>query len=247
MSNLKATTTAGIRRRLEDRRTRGGRRKRKVDELGGNKTRVLCREFECTYTRVNGRVQVIIQCMVKEKEREKTGRKREKEKERYKFHDRYFHKISRPRATVNRPLIAEILCGAWHVFILTGKSLIVAAMGNRRWTAVDRYSYRDKTTSKDYGHVLTARDVRNAIFWEFLTYGSLLLTLCGSKDIPHHTNTTQIHNNVSEKIELLLRCLRQLLKIIEIYLMYMKLRGLYLQTLYTEVISNLIFYDKQKK
>lgn len=89
-----------------------------------------------------------------------------------------FHKISRrPRATVNRPLIAEILCGAWHVFILTGKSLIVAAMGNRRWTAVDRYSYRDKTTLKDYSHVLTARGVRR-FFENFLHTASLLLILC---------------------------------------------------------------------
>lgn len=94
------------------------------------------------------------------------------------FMTEIFHKISRrPRATVNRPLIAEILCGAWHVFILTGNSLIVAAMGNRRWTAVDRYSYRDKTTSEDYGHVFTARDVQTAIFWEFLAAHSYLLSI----------------------------------------------------------------------
>jgi len=151
VSNLKATIAAGIRcskDRLKD-RTQGSKRKRKVDKMrrGRGKMRVLCQWlFECTVNNID----VITQCG---KEKEKKKRRERKEK----LHDRYiFHKISRrPQATVNRPLIVEILCGAWHVFILTGKSLIVAAMGNRRWTAVDRYSYRDKTTSEDYGHVLT--------------------------------------------------------------------------------------------
>lgn len=119
-------------------------------------------------------MRVIIKCG----QRERDGKKSEKEKADVNSTTDIFHKISRRPRTVNWPLIAEILCGTWHVFILTGKSLIVAAMGNRRWTAVDRYSYRDKTTSKDYGHVLTARDVRTAIFGEFLA--QLWLTLAYS-------------------------------------------------------------------
>jgi len=72
---------------------------------------------------VNNRMQATTQCGQREREEER--RKRDNST------TDIFHKISRPRASVNRPLIAEILCGAWHVFILTGKSLIVAAMGNR--------------------------------------------------------------------------------------------------------------------
>jgi len=91
------------------------------------------------------------------------------------------------RATVNRPLIAEILRGAWHVFILTGESLIVAAMGTRRWTAVGRYSYGDKTTSKDYGHVFIAR-ARSALLLE-IPYVCIPHSYLFSMEVKtHHVN-----------------------------------------------------------